>query len=32
MDLLQVADELKKAVRGHVAFDAGARALYAMDG
>src|SRR5207244_13309556 len=32
MDLLRVADELKKAVQGDVAFDAGARALYAMDG
>src|SRR5437762_503210 len=32
MDLLRVADELKKAVQGGVAFDAGARALYAMDG
>src|SRR2546429_8553474 len=32
MDLLRVADELKKAVQGDVAFDAGTRALYAMDG
>jgi len=32
MDLLRVADELKKVVLGDVAFDAGARALYAMDG
>src|SRR2546430_6953828 len=32
MDLLRVADELRKAVLGDVAFDAGARALYAMDG
>src|SRR2546430_17574290 len=32
MDLLRVADQLKKAVQGDVAFDAGARALYAMDG
>src|SRR5882672_83974 len=32
MDLLRIANELKKSVLGDVAFDAGARALYAMDG
>jgi FAD/FMN-containing dehydrogenase/Fe-S oxidoreductase len=32
MDLSRVADELKKCVQGEVAFDAGARALYARDG
>src|SRR5260221_4586340 len=32
MDLLRVANELKSVVQGDVAFDAGARALYAMDG
>src|SRR5260221_11421453 len=32
MDLLRVANELKSVVQGDVSFDAGARALYAMDG
>src|SRR5438445_9416634 len=32
MDLIRVAAELKNVVKGEVSFDAGARALYAMDG
>ncbi|HLZ13182.1 MAG TPA: FAD-binding and (Fe-S)-binding domain-containing protein [Candidatus Acidoferrum sp.] len=32
MDLSRVAEELRSVVQGEVAFDAGARALYAMDG